>query len=81
MTKSQPSGPSRAETLVAYMGAGIIGLSLLSIIVTLVSSYMGSTTNLALFAQIPLLGLPLGFVFVMTLLVLALRRKGRENRS
>ncbi|CAB4631321.1 unannotated protein [freshwater metagenome] len=63
------------------MGAGIIGLSLLSIIVTLVSSYMGSTTNLALFAQIPLLGLPLGFVFVMTLLVLALRRKGRENRS
>lgn len=65
----------------AYMGAGIIGLSLLSIVITLVSSYLGAKTNLALFAQIPLLGLPLGFILVMALLILALRRKGRENKS
>jgi hypothetical protein len=63
------------------MGAGIIGLSLVSIMITLVSSYLGSTTNLAIFAQIPLLGMPLGFILVMVLLVLALRRKGRENAS
>lgn len=81
MTKSQPTGPSRLESILAYMGAGIIGLSLLSIIVTLFSSYLGATTNLAIFAQIPLLGLPLGFVLVMLLLFLALRRKGRENAS
>ena len=81
MTKSQPSGPSRFETTLAYMGAGIIGLSLVSIMITLVSSYLGSTTNLAIFAQIPLLGMPLGFILVMVLLVLALRRKGRENAS
>ncbi|MFM1994503.1 MAG: hypothetical protein RLZZ610_20 [Actinomycetota bacterium] len=81
MTKSQPSGPSRLETTLAYMGAGIIGLSLVSIMITLVSSYLGSTTNLAIFAQIPLLGMPLGFILVMVLLVLALRRKGRENAS
>lgn len=81
MTKSQPSGPSRLETTLAYMGAGIIGLSLVSILITLVSSYFGATTNLAIFAQIPLLGMPLGFIMVMVLLFLALRRKGRENRS
>lgn len=81
MTKSNPSGPSRLETVLAYMGAGIIGLSLISIIFTLVSSYLGAQTNLALFAQIPLIGLPLGFVFIMVLLFLALRRKGRENAS
>ena len=81
MTKSKPQGPSRLETVLAYMGAGVIGLSLLSIIITLVSSYLGAETNLVLFAQIPLIGLPVGFVMVMLLLFLALRRKGRENAS
>ena len=81
MTKSVPSGPSKLETTLAYMGAGIIGLSLVSIMVTLVASYLGQSTNLALFAQIPLLGLPIGFVLVMVLLGLALSRKGRENAS
>jgi uncharacterized membrane protein YraQ (UPF0718 family) len=81
MTKSKPPGPSKLETTLAYMGAGIIGLSLVSIMITLVASYFGSTTNLAIFAQIPLLGMPIGFVLVMVLLGLALARKGRENRS
>jgi hypothetical protein len=81
MTKSQPAGPSRVETVLAYMGVGIIGLSLVSIAITLISSYFGLKTNLALFAQIPLIGLPIGFVLVMALLILALRRKGRENKK
>ena len=81
MTKSEGSGPSRVETTLAYMGAGIIGLSLVSIMITLVASYLGSTSNLAISAQIPLLGLPAGFVLIMVLLGLALRRKGRENKK
>ena len=81
MTKSEGPGPSRLETTLAYMGAGIIGLSLVSIMITLVASYLGSTSNLAIFAQIPLLGLPAGFVLIMVLLGLALRRKGRENKK
>lgn len=80
MTKSQGSGPSRLETTLGYMGAGIIGLSLVSIVITLVASFFGSTTNFAIFAQIPLLGLPAGFILIMVLLGLALRRKGRENK-
>ena len=81
MTKSKPSGPSRLETVLAYMGAGIIGLSLLSIVITLVRSSFGETTNLALFAQIPLIALPIGFVLVLVLLFLSVRRKGRENKQ
>jgi hypothetical protein len=81
MTKSDPQGPSRLESVLAYMGAGIIGLSLVSIIITLVRSYFGATTGFALFAQIPLIGMPIGFVLVMILLFLALRRKGRENKN
>jgi hypothetical protein len=81
MTKSEAPGPSRLETTLAYMGAGIIGLSLVSMMVTLLASFFGSTTNLAIFAQIQLLGMPAGFIMIMVLLGLALRRKGRENRS
>jgi hypothetical protein len=80
MTKSEAPGPSKLETTLAYMGAGIIGLSLVSIMITLVASFFGSTTNLAIFAQIPLLGMPAGFVMIMVLLGLALARKGRENK-
>jgi hypothetical protein len=80
MTKSEAPGPSKLETTLAYMGAGIIGLSLVSIMITLVASFFGSTTNLAIFAQIPLLGMPAGFIMVMVLLGLALARKGRENK-
>jgi hypothetical protein len=48
--------------------------------ITLIASFFGSTTNLAIFAQIPLLGMPAGFVMIMVLLGLALARKGRENK-
>jgi hypothetical protein len=81
MTKFKPSGPSRLETFLAYMGAGIIGLSLLSIVITLVRSFFGETTNLAIFAQIPLIALPIGLVLVLLMLFLSSRRKGRENKQ
>lgn len=81
MTKSAPSSPSRAETILAYMGAAVIGLSILSIIIALIGSLLGLNSNLALFAQIPLLGLPLGFLMILVLLFLSIRRRGRENKS
>jgi TRAP-type C4-dicarboxylate transport system permease small subunit len=81
MTKSKPPGPSRLETVLAYTGVGIIGLSLLSIVITLIRSFFGETTNLALFAQIPLIALPIGFVLVLVLLLLSVIRKGRENKQ
>jgi hypothetical protein len=78
MTKFKPSGPCRLETSLAYLGAGIIGLSLLSIVITLVRSFFGETTNLAIFA---LIALPIGLVLVLLMLFLSSRRKGRENKQ
>ena len=81
MTKSKPAGPSRLETILAFMGAGIIGLSLLSIVITLVRSFFGATTTWAIFAQIPLIALPIGFLLVIVLLLVSARRKGRESKQ
>jgi len=81
MTKSEAPGPSRLEIRLAYMGAGIIGLSLVSIMIILVASSLGSTTSLAIFGQITILGMPTGFILIMVLLGLALARKGRENKK
>lgn len=76
-----PSGPTRIESILAYMGAAVIGLSLLSMAIALVGSFLGMNSNLAIFAQIPLLGLPTGFVIVMALLIVSIRRKARENKQ
>jgi hypothetical protein len=80
MTKSAASGPSRLEKILAYMGASVIGLSLVSIFINLLSILFGSQAN-PLFVYMALFGLPVGFIFVMLLLILALRRKGRENKQ
>jgi hypothetical protein len=77
MTKSKPTGPSRLETVLAYTGAGIIGLSLLFIVIILVRSYFGDASEIAF----PLVALPIGFVLVLLMLFLSARRKGRENNQ
>ena len=81
MTKSKQSGPSRLETTLGFLGVGTIGLSLLCIVITLAGSFFGVTSYLAIFAQIPLIGLPIGFLLVIALLVLASIRKGREAKQ
>jgi hypothetical protein len=81
MTKKEPAKPSRLETILAFMAIGVIGASLISMMVALATSFFGWKTNLAIFAQIPLLGLPFGFILVMVLLVVSLSRKARENRA
>jgi hypothetical protein len=81
MTKSKQSGPSRLETMLGFLGVGTIGLSLLCIAITLAGSFFGVTSYLAIFAQIPLIGLPIGFLLVIALLVLAGFRKGREAKQ
>jgi len=81
MTKSKQLGPSRLETTLAFLGVGAIGLSLLCIVITLAGSFFGVTSYLAIFAQIPLIGLPIGFLLVVALLVLSIFRKGRETKQ
>jgi hypothetical protein len=50
-------------------------------VITLAGSFFGVTSYLAIFAQIPLIGLPIGFLLVIALLVLSIFRKGRETKQ
>jgi hypothetical protein len=59
----------------------VIGVSLLSMFVALITALLGVRENLAILAQIPLLGLPFGFVLVLVLLVTSLIRRSKENRA
>ncbi len=87
MAKSQKdssgnrSGIARAERILAFMAIGVIGISLLSMFVALITALLGVRENLAILAQIPLLGLPFGFVLVLVLLVTSLIRRSKENRA
>lgn len=82
MTKSQVFGPSRAETVLAYAGSGIILFSLVLILIAVALNLLGEDTeNIAVYAQVPIITAPIGFVLILVLLILAARRKGRENKQ
>lgn len=82
ISNNQPeSNPSRLEKILAYMAVGVIGLSVISILVTLISQMFESNGGLVIFRQIPVLGLPLGFILVLVLLVVSMSRRAKEARK
>jgi cation transporter-like permease len=81
-SNNQPeSNPSRLEKILAYMAVGVIGLSVISILVTLISQMFENNGGLVIFRQIPVLGLPLGFILVLVLLVVSMSRRAKEARK
>ena len=78
MTSKPESEPSRAESSLAYMAASVIGISLIALIASLALAFSGvrDIQFLVLFAQI---GLPVGFLLIIALLVVSIRRRNREN--
>jgi cation transporter-like permease len=81
-SNNQPeSNPSRLEKILAYMAVGVIGLSVISILVTLISQMFESNGGLVIFRQIPVLGLPLGFILVLVLLFVSMSRRAKEARK
>lgn len=79
MAKSE-STPSRAENVLAFMVAGVIGVSLLTMLVALLTRLFGANPW-PILTQIPLIGLPFGFILIMILLFLSIRRRARDNRQ
>jgi hypothetical protein len=71
----------RIENFLAYSAAGVIAVSLLSMFIALVSKFLGIDEMPALLAQLPLIGLPFGFILVMSLLAVSITRRSRENRE
>lgn len=78
MTSKPESQPSRAETALAYMVASVIGISLIALIASLAFAFAGvrDIQFLVLLAQI---GLPVGFLLIIALLIVSIRRRNRDN--
>jgi len=72
---------SRVEIILAAMAVSVIGLSVLSILTTLLLVFFGVTDLPVLLAQLPLIGLPVGFLMIIALLIAAIIRRSREARD
>ncbi len=85
----QPSTPvatvekrgSRVESILAFSALAVIAVSIISMFVTLVLMANTGSNMPAILAQIPLFGVPLGAVLIITLVVLGVARRRRENRG
>ena len=71
---------NRFENILAYMAASVIGVSILSILYTLLASLF-KWASVQMLMAIPLIGLPLGFILIFVLLITSMVRKSRENRK
>lgn len=80
MTKSPQPDKNRFETALAYAAAGVIGVSVLTMLGTLIWLATGTRDIPALLGMIPLVGMPLGFLLVITLLVTSIVRRTRESK-
>lgn len=72
---------SRVEIVLAAMAVSVIGLSVLSILTTLLLVFFGVSDLPVLLAQLPLIGLPVGFLMIIALLIAAISRRSREARD
>jgi len=70
---------NRFENALAFMAAGVIGFSILAILLILAASFFKFSVPAAV-VWMPLVGLPIGFLLVIALLVTSMIRKSRENR-
>ena len=86
MAKENPVTIHRNERVLAYMIAGIVGLSIVAIFVVLIGTGAGfSQTGPAALWQaltlFPFVGLMVGFLMIITLLVVSARRRSREAQA
>jgi hypothetical protein len=75
------NNPRRLEQVLGGMAVGVIGLSLLSLLTTLLMVFLGVDNLPVILAQLPLIGLPVGFLIIISMLVAAIIRRSREARD
>lgn len=78
---AQNPNRSQLQTTLAYMAVGVIGVSIISMLITLLAALAGITNLPTFLAQLPLIGLPMGFVLIMVLLISAIVSRSKKNRS
>jgi hypothetical protein len=72
---------SQIEVTLAFMAIGVIAVSLISMVATLVLTALGVGQLQALMAQLPLIGFPVGFLLIIGMLITSIARRGKNNRS
>ena len=75
------NNPRRLEQVLGGMAVGVIGLSILSLLTTLLMVFLGVDNLPVILAQLPLIGLPVGFLIIISMLVGAIIRRSREARD
>jgi hypothetical protein len=88
VTTETPNDPGRLERILAYMVAGVVGLSILAFLAVILGTAAGIGDNDG-FSQgvwpavltLPLFGLPLGFVLIIALMISSGLRRAREARQ
>ncbi len=82
MSTPAPPGTTRLERILAFMLVGISVVSVVCLLVVLIATWAGATdfggTVWPVVAMTPYFGLPLAFLLLLTLLVLATVRRARS---
>ena len=69
------------EVIIGAMAVGVIGLSILSMLATLIMVFIGVEDLPVVLAQLPLIGLPFGFLLIIALLIAAIIRRRKETEG
>jgi hypothetical protein len=88
VTTQTPYDSGRLEKILAYMVAGVVGLSILAFLAVILGTAAGVGANDG-FSQgiwpavltLPLFGLPIGFLLVIALMIVSGLRRAREARQ
>ena len=79
MAKNKKTNPettsSKLETVLGYGFIGCVGLTVISVLVILFAAFSGGAWTPIGLGLVPMLALPLGFVFLVILLILSTKRK------
>lgn len=80
MVKPNEPQKSRVENALAFMMAGVIGVSILAILVVLVAYLLNFTKLPPILALLPMIGLPVGALLMITLIIFQARTRTKAKR-
>jgi hypothetical protein len=79
-----PSTATKAERTLAYLIVAVVGLSIIAIFTVLIAAGFGANEGEGLWPVLvilPEIGLPIGFVLILVLLLLASARRSRAAKG
>jgi len=68
----------KLELVLSAMAVSVIGISILSMFTTLILVFFNVENLPVILAQLPLIGLPIGFLLVIALLIASIIRRRKE---